>query len=280
MNANLERAYLRFVVWLNRKAKSAAVRLTHLTGKSKVPMHPKHLISTGEDEKWYMGYVQPGMRVLDVGSANGVHSRRVAQQASQVVGMEYLWHDVQVARGLNDAERVTNVAFALDNVEQGIAIADNQFDLVMFFDVIEHLYRRVDVLREIGRVMHADGMLLVSAPNRATSWKQRLAAAGLFYYTDPDHKIEYTWDDFLVELRAGGFEPITEPIPIVVDTPWAGLIDLVGGFWLAPYRRLCEWKAQVAQEMPEESIGWQVVCRRIPSPPPPAMHDTARNEAV
>lgn len=276
----LERTYLRALIWLNRKAKSAAVRLTHLTGKSKVPMHPKHLIGAGEEEKWYMRYVQPGMRVLDVGSANGVHSRRAAQQASLVVGVEYLWRDVQVARRLNDAEGATNVAFALDNVEQGIAITDDQFDLVTFFDVIEHLHGRVEVLREIGRVLRADGLLLVSAPNRATSWKLRLAAAGLFYYTDPDHKTEYTWAELVAELHAGGFEPVSEPIPIVVDTPWAGLIDLVGGLWLAPYRRLCAWKAQAALEIPEESIGWQVVCRRIPSTSPSVLYDVAHNETA
>ena len=276
---NFERAYLRCVVWLNRKAKSAAVRLTYITGKSSVPMHPKHFVTTGEDEKWYMRYVQPGMRVLDIGSSNGVHSRRVAQLASLVVGLEYLWRDVQVAHRLNEAEHMENVAFVLDNVEHGLAVADDQFDLVMFFDVIEHLHRRIEVLQEIGRVMHADGMLLVSVPNRATSWKKRLAAAGLFYYTDPDHKTEYSWDELVTELRAGGFEAVSGPIPIVYDTPWAGLIDLVGGLWLAPYRRLSAWKAQRAQEVPEESIGWQVVCRRIANPTPSRTYDVARNEA-
>ena len=52
----LERSYLRAVTWLNRKAKSAAVRLTHLTGKSKVPMHPKHLVPAGENQAWYLAH--------------------------------------------------------------------------------------------------------------------------------------------------------------------------------------------------------------------------------
>jgi 2-polyprenyl-3-methyl-5-hydroxy-6-metoxy-1,4-benzoquinol methylase len=266
MNAKLERVYLHLVVWLNRKAKSAAVRLTHLTGKSPVRMHPKHLVPAGENQAWYLHHITPGKRVLDVGSSTGVHSRRAAQQASVVVGMEYLWRDLQTARALNDVERVSNVAFLMDNVEQGLAVADKQFDLVMFLDVIEHLHRRVNVLREIGRVLRADGILLISAPNRATRWKSRLKAAGLFYYTDPDHKIEYTWDEMLVELRAGGFEPVGNPVPIVYDTPWAGLIDLVGGFSLSLYQRLLEWKTRKAQEQPEEAIGWRFVCRRIAEP--------------
>jgi 2-polyprenyl-3-methyl-5-hydroxy-6-metoxy-1,4-benzoquinol methylase len=229
MTSMLERTYLRWVVWLNRKAKSASVRLTKLTGKSTVPMHPKHLVLAGENQAWYLHHIQPGQRVLDVGSANGVHSRRAAQQASFVVGLEYMWREIQRARALNDSEGITNVAYVLDNVEQGLAVAGRRFDVVLFLDVIEHLHRRVEVLREIGRVLREDGVLLISVPNRATRWKVRLQAAGIFYYTDPDHKIEYTWDEMVAELRAGGFEPVGEPVPIVYDTPWAGLIDLVGG---------------------------------------------------
>src|SRR2546426_5151317 len=30
--------------------------------------------------------------------------------------------------------------------------------------------------------------LLVSGPNRATSWRQQLRGAGLFAFSDPDHK--------------------------------------------------------------------------------------------
>lgn len=73
MNIELKtRAYLRFVVWLNRKAKSAAVRLTHLTGKSNVLLHPKHLVAGGENQAWYLRHIKPGVRVLDVGSSNSI----------------------------------------------------------------------------------------------------------------------------------------------------------------------------------------------------------------
>lgn len=259
----LERTYLRFVVWLNRKAKSAAVRLTRLTGKSKVSMHPKHLVAAGENQAWYLRHVPLGGRVLDIGSANGVHSRRAAQQASLVVGMEYLWRDLKLAQGLNHSSQLTNIAFLMNNVEHGLAVADDQFDLVMFLDVMEHLHQRVEILQEIRRVLRADGLLLISVPNRQTSWKARLQAVGLLYYTDPDHKIEYTWDELQTELRAGGFEPVGGPVPIVYDTPWAGLIDLVGGVSLTTYQWLLDWKTRKAKELPAEAIGWRVVCRPL-----------------
>ena len=105
------------------------------------------------------------------------------------------------------------------------------------------------------------GRLIVSAPNRDTSWRRRLRAAGLFSYSDPDHKIEYARGELLTELAAAGFAPVEPVRPIVYDTPWAGLIDLIGGVSLQLYRRLSRWRHQAAQRYPNESIGFIVVAR-------------------
>jgi hypothetical protein len=51
-------------------------------------------------------------------------------------------------------------------------------------------------------------------------------------------------------------------LPVVYDTAWAGVIDVVGGLSLPAYRRLSAWKRQAALRRPEESIGFRVVARR------------------
>ena len=93
---------------------------------------------------------------------------------------------------------------------------DRTFEKALFLDVIEHLVPRVAVLREIRRVLKDDGRLLVSGPNRENSWRRTLRAAGLFAYSDPDHKIEYTRDEFLDELTQAGFEPEGAVMPVVL----------------------------------------------------------------
>jgi SAM-dependent methyltransferase len=128
--------------------------------------------------------------------------------------------------------------------------------------VIEHLVPRVDVLREIHRVLTEDGRLLVSGPNRETRWRRTLREAGLFSYSDPDHKVEYTREEFLAELAAAGFEPDGPVMPVVLDTPWAGAIDAVGGLSLGLYDRLSRWKREAAVRRPEESTGFRVVARK------------------
>src|SRR5206468_7393535 len=112
------------------------------------------------------------------------------------------------------------------------------------------------------RVLRDDGRLLVSAPNRETRWRSTLRAAGLFSYSDPDHKTEYSRDEFVAELCAGGFEPIEPLMPVVLDTPWAGAIDALGGLSLALYDRLSRWKREAALRRPDESTGFRAVARK------------------
>jgi hypothetical protein len=53
-------------------------------------------------------------------------------------------------------------------------------------------------------------------------------------------------------------------MPVVYDTPWAGLIDALGGVSLRLYARLSRWKREVAVICPEESTGFRVVARVRP----------------
>jgi SAM-dependent methyltransferase len=259
----LYRAYLNGIVQFNALAKSAAVRLTRLTGKSPVPIHPKHLIKTEANQQWYLTKIEPGSRVLDVGCGNGAHSLAAAGQASRVVGIDYNWNHLLTGKRLSVMQNKANVAFLFGSVEQVLPFPNGCFERVLLLDVIEHLVDRVGTLSEIHRVLRPDGLLFVAAPNRDTGWKRKLKSAGLFYYTDPDHKIEYTWQELQAELRAGGFEPQGQPQLIVYDTPWAGLIDLTGGLSLSLYRQLSRWKALTVNRYPQETIGWRITCGKI-----------------
>ena len=81
----------------------------------------------------------------------------------------------------------------------------------------------------------------------------------MFYYSDRDHKIEYSLAEARHELERNHFI-IQDPIQtVVLDTPWVGLMDIMGGISLSLYRRLMAWKVRAAQEKPEESIGFQIV---------------------
>lgn len=245
---------------LNRRGGSVAVRLVQYTGKSPEPMHPKHLVEAPWHH-WYVDYLLASDVVLDVGCANGVHTLAAAGRARRVYGIDADVRQLGIAAAAARRRGAANVQLLGWDVTQPFPFAAATFDAVLFLDVIEHLEPRVAVLREIHRVLKPAGRLLLSAPHRDTSWRRRLRAAGLFAFSDADHKVEYSRESLLSELASGGFTP-TEPVmPVVYDTPLAGLIDVVGGLALTPYARLVRWKRAAALRHPEESIGFRVVAR-------------------
>ena len=80
--------------------------------------------------------------------------------------------------------------FAWD-ITRYLSLRRRAFDASLFLDVIEHLVPRVAVLREIHRLLTDDGRLLVSGRTARRGGGGPLRRAGLFAYSDPDHKIEY-----------------------------------------------------------------------------------------
>ena len=85
----------------------------------------------------------------------------------------------------------------------------------------------------------------------------------MFSFSDPDHRIEYVKGELLTELAAAGFFSVYPVRPIVYDTPFGGLIDLIGGFSLPMYRMLSRWRHQAAHRNPHESNGFLVVARPV-----------------
>ena len=257
----LGRLAVRAVDLVNRRGKAVGVRLVRLTGKRAYAIHPKHLIDM-PDRDWYLSYLERGDRVLDVGCANGAHLTRAAARCGSIVGVDYDVAQLRVAaRMIRERELANARVFAWD-ITRWLPFSDGAFDVVLFLDVIEHLVPRVAVLREIRRVLRDSGRLLVSGPNRDTRWRRRLREAGLFAYSDPDHKIEYTGAEFTAELRAGGFRADGPLMPVVLDTPWAGAIDAVGGLSLSLYARLSRWRREAALRCPAESTGFRTVARK------------------
>lgn len=225
---------------INRRGKAVGVRLVKYTGKSPHFIHPKHLVNAPWHD-WYLEHLHPADFVLDVGCANGAHAVKAARQAKRVIGVDYDPGQLRVAADSVRRLGLDNVRLFAWDLTRALPFTAAAFDAVLFLDVIEHLGPRLEVLQEIRRVLRPEGRLLVSAPNRETSWRRQLQAAGLFAYSDPDHKIEYTEEEFL-----------------------AGLIDALGGLSLGLYAGLSRWKREVALRHPDESTGFRVVARRAP----------------
>lgn len=132
-----------------------------------------------------------GKRVLDIGSGAGYGTQMLAETAAFAAGCDISLESAKYARSVY-GDTVDNVRFAQSNC-LALPFADRTFDLVVSFEVIEHLEQQNQMVSEARRVLKPDGMFIVSTPER-----ERYNAAGV---ANPFHAKELNRDEFYELLR-------------------------------------------------------------------------------
>jgi SAM-dependent methyltransferase len=113
---------------------------------------------------WWVGVLVNGRRVLDAGCGTGYGSKILAESgAAEVVGVDIEESVVEAVRGHQSA----GVRFEVGDVRE-LPFEDASFDLVVSFEVIEHVAEHDVVLDEFARVLRPGGIVAVSSPNRST----------------------------------------------------------------------------------------------------------------
>lgn len=228
-----------------------ACRLTQLTGKAPVPTHPKHLVDFGQ--LYYLPYLRKRDRVLDLGCHAGEHSFKAAAKVKQVIGI-----DINL---LPHGRCPNNVKFQTGDLEKKLPFPGKSFHKVFLFAVLEHIYRRRQLLQEIHRVLKPRGQLFISVPNKNTAWKKLQRSVGLTGFSDPDHKLEFSRSQIINLLKIYQFS-IIDLQTTAVDTPLAGVIDLIGGLSLTLYRYLMQWKMRQGKLQPQNSVAFLIVAQK------------------
>lgn len=105
-----------------------------------------------------------GKRVLDLGSGEGYGAHLLSKAAAAVVGLDI---DEETAR--HAQAKYGNAAGNL-SFEKGSAtrlpFGDGRFDVVVCFEMLEHISEHHEMMAEIRRVLCDDGILVVSTPDK------------------------------------------------------------------------------------------------------------------
>ena len=132
-----------------------------------------------------------GRRVLDAGCGTGYGSAELAQSAIMVTGLDVAAEAVQFARSNYPLPSMRFVASSC----AAMPFPANAFDLVVAFEVIEHLPDHRVFLQECARVLTHHGLFIVSSPNKKYYAESR-AKTG----PNPYHVHEFEAAEFIAEL--------------------------------------------------------------------------------
>lgn len=108
-----------------------------------------------------------GRKVLDVGCGTGYGAALLAEQARLVVGVDNAADAIAYA---HENYRRRHLHYALADCRR-LPLRDRAFDLVVMFEVIEHIAEQAECLGEIHRVLAPTGTLILSTPDVARPTK-------------------------------------------------------------------------------------------------------------
>jgi hypothetical protein len=101
--------------------------------------------------------------VLDLGSGEGYGSAILAERAKEVLGIEL---DSQAVEHASTNYPFDNLEFRQGSVLELDDLPDASFDLVICYEVIEHITGHDELLSVVRRVLAPDGLFVVSTPDR------------------------------------------------------------------------------------------------------------------
>ena len=168
-----------------------------------------------------------GLKVLDVGCGSGLHGDVLKQELGHIVtGVD------NSAVSIEKAKTRLAWAFVGDVTKSGeynLATKNEKFDIILFSDILEHLYDPKQVLMDHIKLLKPGGHVLASIPNIAI-WQSRLTILlGRFTYHDTGTfdrtHIRFFTKRTIWELLTGvGLEPIRSRISPGISRPMVPLV--------------------------------------------------------
>jgi SAM-dependent methyltransferase len=188
------------------------------------------------------------VKILDVGTASGYLGKMWRQRGHSVTGIEYDPASAAAAAQYYDSFQIADVeTFAFPYVQE--------FDYIVFADVLEHLRDPAAVLRRCIPALKQSGKIIISVPNIA-NWVTRLSLlSGRFEYMDRGildrtHLRFFTLrtlQRLMNEVSCDVLNVVATPLPVQIVFP------MTAKAFFAPFHEVCYaltrcWKSLFAYQ--------------------------------
>lgn len=146
-----------------------------------------------------------GLRLLDLGCGSGfLCEKAMAEGAEAAVGV-----DIETPKNLEQGQKKENWSFLKVNLDEAqwerYLPLGARFDLVLAFDIIEHLKSPYEFLSSCKRVMAEDGQIILTTPN-LDSWERFAHPLSWSGVNDPQHKTLFNLYSLKFLLSRSGFK--------------------------------------------------------------------------
>jgi 2-polyprenyl-3-methyl-5-hydroxy-6-metoxy-1,4-benzoquinol methylase len=172
----------------------------HYVGERVVPDEtPFYLFQEHSSRYIFATEYTKGKNVLDLGCGVGDGAAHLIKKgAASVVGGDVSRNALSFSMKLCIQEDFHPVCLSADS----LPFCSKQFDVIVAFEVIEHVYRYKDLLEECHRVLKKGGLLLLSTPNKRIDLIWRSKPQGAF------HVHEFFPEEIVRLILKHGFEII------------------------------------------------------------------------
>ncbi len=190
----MNKLLLKIFIWLNNFSYKA---ISSLVVRLHNGIHPKHKIL--KYHNFFATNTSTFDKVLDIGCGNGSVSYDVSKKAKIVVGIDIDKNNVLAAQ---KKYANTNLRYIIGDAM--IFDFNEQFDIIILSNVLEHIDDRIIFLEKIKKIAPK---ILIRVPLITRDWlsiyKKEIE---MEYRLDPTHFIEYTEKNFKEEINKAGLK--------------------------------------------------------------------------
>jgi SAM-dependent methyltransferase len=173
--------------------------LVEFTGERVIPGHVNNDLWSEHIARYaYARRYADGRRTLDAGCGTGYGSAELAQSAINVTGLDVAPEAIAFARATYP---IPGLRFVVSSCAT-MPFPGKAFDLIVAFEVIEHLPDHRAFLQECARVLTHPGLFIVSSPNKKYYAETRVKTG-----PNPYHVHEFEAQEFVEEL-SGVFQNV------------------------------------------------------------------------
>ena len=165
-----------------------------------------------------------GLRILDIGCGGGLLCEPMARLGATVVGVDAAPRNIPVAR-LHAEQSGLDIDYRIGTAE-GLAVAGEQFDVILNMEVVEHVADPLAFLSACQHLLKSGGLHICSTLNRnpksfvmaiiGAEWVMRWLPKGTH-----DWARFITPDELFTLLQKAGFDPVDRKGMVFNPVTWS-----------------------------------------------------------